>query len=174
MSDFKSYKFLLNEINQLCADKRTGTVFITTDDEHLVRFVLQEGEIISLAFDASHNNYDAINQVQMIKRGKVQFAENIFDQASEVPLPTTAALLSNLATIPTASMTSREVVIEQIVALLAEYIGPFAQFSCDDYLDEQGTPTDKVAFEKMLETIATEIDDETERKAFQRQALQLI
>jgi hypothetical protein len=176
MAEFKSYALLLTEVKRLCDEKHTGTVFITTHDKHLVRFVLQDGQITALAFDASHNNHDAIEHVRRIKNGKLQFAAHIFDKASEVPLPDTETLLNSLVVSQSTSKNLNKIhsVVDKLSKLLAEYIGPFAQFSCDDYIHAHGIPENSRQFNQMMDTLLEEIDNSRQQADFKVKALNLL
>lgn len=91
-----SYRDLIAELRRLCKEKRTGTVFLASEDGHIVRFVLSKGDIIHLVFDTKHSCYDAIPLIHQIKHGRLQFAEGIVEATQEGTLPNTEELLHTL------------------------------------------------------------------------------
>ncbi len=175
------YSELMAEIHHLSSEGQTGTLFITSNDGHLVRIVLNDGSITYLVFDTQHRGYDAIPLINAIKFGRLQFAEGVFETAQEVPLPSTDEILKlfketgtgNLAA-PTkvASQVSSNMIkaAEQIQNALANYIGPFAAIVCDEYLDNINTGLQTVdEVMAMIEAISLEIDDPAEEEAFKVQ-----
>lgn len=90
------FKELLDELRDLCANRRTGTMFIHTDSNHAVRFGLEDGRIFLCSF-GKYRGLDAIPHLLGIQSGKYSFAEAVFNSGSEVPQPTTEELLEALA-----------------------------------------------------------------------------
>lgn len=187
-----SYRDLIAELRRLCKEKRTGTVFVASEDGHIVRFVLTKGDIIHLVFDTKHSCYDAIPLIHKIKHGRLQFAEGIVESAQEGALPNTEELLHTLelfyeldeeenATKKTATKPSvakkttvvlspstpgLEEAVPRIKKSLAIYLGPFATLVCDDYLKRVGAlkaPEDVLT---MIDIIASEIGNPTKEKEF--------
>jgi hypothetical protein len=176
------YSELMTEIQYLSSEKKTGTLFITSDEGHLVRIVLNEGRITYLVFDTLHRGYDAVPLIKTINSGRLQFAEGVFETAQEVPLPNTEEILqlfqetksthidtgiqkTNLSKIPPNLMKAAE----QIKKGLANYIGPFAAIVCDEYLDNMKNTTGFQTVDDvmtMIEVVSLEIDDPTEEEAF--------
>ncbi len=182
-----NYPELLLEVRRLSDEKQTGTIFITSDDGHLVRFVLNEGRITYVVYDTSHRCYDALPLIHNIKAGRLQFAEGIFEAAHEVPLPTTEELLQTLASneeIPyltkhsevpvektvevknSESSTRYKQAITQIEKELTIYIGPFANIVCEEYLENHQVPSSLDELLNMLNEVATEIGEASEEQAF--------
>ena len=177
------YSELMAEIHRLSSEGQTGTLFITSDEGHLVRIVLNEGRITYLVFDTRHRGYDAIPLINTIKFGRLQFAEGVFETAQEVPLPSTDEILKLFKETGTghldiaapkkvASQVSSNMIkaAEQIQNALANYIGPFAAIVCDEYLDNINTGLQTVdEVMAMIEAISLEIDDPAEEEAFKVQ-----
>ena len=44
---FLTYRQLIGELRRFCDQRQTGCVFITTSDNHSVRFTLQSGTIVA-------------------------------------------------------------------------------------------------------------------------------
>jgi hypothetical protein len=173
-----AYSDLIVEIEKLSFQKVTGTVFITTDDDHLMRLVLDEGRISSLLLDNRLSGYDAISFFETIKFGKLHFTKNIFETAQEVPLPNTDelfqmfrnkrrfALSQNQG--ENSESTSVEITdaIERIKKALAEEIGPFAAIVCDEYVKQINVINTMSDILIMIDAVAVEIDDTKAAQAF--------
>jgi hypothetical protein len=170
-----NYEELIAEVHKLCNAKKSGTVFITTDGGHLVRFVLYNGKIVRLVYDSNFCCYDAIPLVHNINEGKFKFAEGIFENPSEVPLPETDELFKILLQ-REVSTTSQKFkhdktqhkndVIKVISNNLADHIGPFADIICDDYLDTITSFSNIDEWFAMIDTVSIEIDDKQHKNDF--------
>ena len=165
-----AYSALIAEIQKLSSQKVTGTVFITTDDDHLMRIVLDEGNITSLLLDNKISGYDALSFIETIKFGKLHFSNNLFETAQEVPLPNTDELFRMLRTQRPFALrrsqgeneaSSTEIIeaVELVKRTLAEEIGPFAAIVCDEYIKEINAVKTISDILIMIDAISVEIDD---------------
>jgi hypothetical protein len=165
-----AYSELITEIHRLSSEKRTGTIFITSDDSHFMRIVLNDGEIICLVFDVKHRGYDAISRIQTIKSGKLQFVEGTFKTTQEISLPSTEEIFHKLYEdddISTTQVPSNiEAIIKYIKKRLAIHIGPIAIILCDEYIEKVGTLETVGDVFAMLEVIAPEIENVKEQEKF--------
>ena len=82
-------------LRTLCQERRTGTMFLSTDTNHSARIGIERGRIFSVAF-GRYRGVEAIEQIKQIQHGKFSFAESIFNNAAEVPLPPTSELLMQI------------------------------------------------------------------------------
>ena len=168
-----AYFDLITEIEKLSSQKVTGTVFITTDDDHLMRLVLDEGAVRSLLLDNKISGYDALAFLKQIKFGKLHFSQNLFETAQEVPLPNTDELFQMLrkqrifAFQDENESISSQIrdAIKLVKNTLAEEIGPFAAIVCDDYLKQNVIQTNNDIL-TMIDAVAVEIDDAKAAQAF--------
>ena len=71
---FLTYPELIGEVRRLCAQRQTGCVFITTSDNHSVRFALQGGTIVAVAF-RQRTGPDALTSIRRISKGRLQFSD---------------------------------------------------------------------------------------------------
>lgn len=168
------YQELIAEIHRLFAEKQTGTIFITTSDNHLVRLVLNKGEIVHLVYDTNYRSYDAIPLLRKIQAGRLQFARGIFETAAEISLPPTKELLyvlkgkgeeKDLLTYSPKKVDSPfEEVIIQIKRALSNHIGPIAALICDEYIEKAGGINNLNAIDALIDDVAKEIGEpDTER-----------
>lgn len=82
-------------LRTLCNERHTGTMFLSTDTNHSARIGIERGRIFSVAY-GRHRGIEAVQQIQNIQYGKYSFAESVFNNAAEVPLPPTSELLAQL------------------------------------------------------------------------------
>lgn len=172
-----AYPELMGEVFRLSSEKRTGTIFITSDDSHLVRIVLNEGKITYLVFDTKYRGYDAISLIQAIKKGRLQFAEGVFETAQEVPLPSTEDIFQTFYENYTDEETTQATqippnikdIIEHVKRALANYIGPIAMIVCDEHIERVGSLKTVGDIFIMLEAIAPEIEELKEQDIFKKQ-----
>jgi hypothetical protein len=88
------YAQLIEALRRHCRERRTGTMFICTDDNQAARFVLEQGRVIGCAYRRKHGR-EALNLIQEIKGGRFSFSEGMF-MVEEVPMPDTAVLFQLL------------------------------------------------------------------------------
>ena len=173
-----AYSALIAEIQKLSSQQGTGTVFITTDDDHLVRIVLDEGNITSLLLDNKISGYDVISFFETINSGKLHFSKNLFETAQEVPLPNTDEIFQMLKTERVFAIRSNsqgineeksvEIIeaIELVKRTLAEEIGPFAAIVCDEYIKDFNSVNRIADILIMIDAVSVEIDDAKAAQAF--------
>lgn len=163
----------------MARDKKTGTFFITTDDNHAARFVMENGAVTSIGYRQLHG-YDALPKIQQIHGGSCRFVEGGFISMEEVPLPSTGELLGMLkegdrlqSTAPIAT----GALADALIALrreYARYLGPMARVICEEYIEDNGAPKDQGEFAQMVQELAEEIDVAGKREAFKRKVSELV
>jgi len=182
-----TYSELIAEVRRLSHQKRTGTIFITSDNGHLVRMVLKSGRILHLVFDTEYAGYDALLLVPTIKTGHLQFAEKVLEvtpkELVHTPLPSTEEVLQNLETsyrvqpkenlaVPVAKPVSFEQAVNYLKKSLATQIGPFATFVCDEYIEKIGFPKTISEVVAMLENVTQEIGNPKAEDVFKTRVKQ--
>lgn len=86
---------LIEVLQSLCLERRTGTMYLHTDTNHSARISMDRGRIFFIAY-GRYRGMGAIEQFKRMQFGKFSFAESIFNNASETPLPLTGELLTQL------------------------------------------------------------------------------
>lgn len=77
-------------------ERRTGTMFITTDDQHSARIALREGVIVSLAYRTARG-LEAMPFLLAVRAGTVTFQDGFVMPPSKTEIvPPTAELLAKL------------------------------------------------------------------------------
>src|SRR5262245_65068447 len=90
-----TYRQLIGELRRFCTQRQTGCVFITTSDNHSVRFTLQNGTIVAVGF-RNQTGPAALASVQKIQKGRVSFSDGLPPQDPQPGLPSTPDLLTQL------------------------------------------------------------------------------
>ncbi|MCP5425014.1 MAG: DUF4388 domain-containing protein [Gammaproteobacteria bacterium] len=138
---------MMVDLRRLCGERRTGMVFITTDNNHLAQLSLEQGEIVYLFFNKQHG-IGALQDLRLVKGGHLRFTLGAIPAFRSV-LPTTAEILDFLqdrgdpsapnldpsgtaAPVAKSGLTEREKVILQ--EELTEFIGPMAAIVCQENL----------------------------------------
>lgn len=175
-----SYRQLMTELRRFCAEKRTGTMFITTTENQSARFVLRQGNIISMWFRLK-GGVEALPFIKRIENGWFSFTADVVDHGDHPVLPPTRELLTSLTgeSIPLGSPHSSSPINtlqldraqKAVESELAEFLGPMASVICREYLlgeAELGQPPD---ITKMIEAISKEVGDPVKEVRFKQRVL---
>lgn len=179
---------LVGALRALCAERRTGTLFVSTADNQTARFVLRQGEIIAVQFRV-RRGLDAITHLQQVKSGRFNFTTDMTGNADVPALPSTEKVLATLAqdktaagraapaapaaggAAPAASRIDLERLQRVLEASLTEYLGPMARVICREQLVQAGDLGSSADLTRLVEAIAKEIGDPAKEAQFKREAL---
>jgi hypothetical protein len=165
-----TYRQLIAEVRRLCVQRQTGWLFITTSDNHSVRFGLQNGAIVALTF-RNKTGMEALAGIQQVLKGSPSFSNRLPDpkpQAGLPPTPELLALLQSAATdhpdeadtgpgpLDEALARSRPI----IEAELVEYLGPMARLLLDEHTPAASNLSD------LIDSLAREISDPAKSASF--------
>lgn len=104
---------LVRELRRLCQERHSGTLFITTEENHAARFVIRDGVIVGVTYRTKHGP-DAIPLIKNITGGTYTFADKrvflSYSESSTAPLPSTPQILRLLN--PTLEIPTRRLVPE--------------------------------------------------------------
>src|SRR4029453_14286582 len=90
-----TYRQLIAEVRRLCVQRQTGWLFITTSDNHSVRFGLQNGAIVALTF-RNKTGMEALSAIQQVLKGSLSFSNGPPAPKPQPGLPPTSELLALL------------------------------------------------------------------------------
>lgn len=97
---------IIQELRRLYEEKHSGTLFITTGENHAVRFVIKDGSIASITYRTKHG-LDAIPFIKKITDGTYTFASNHIFLSSTgsgtVSMPSTSEIFRLLRVTPDVS-----------------------------------------------------------------------
>lgn len=157
-------------IKQLCAERRTGTLFMVSDENFMAQILIEGGDIVALM----HRNRRGRDALAIV--GNMKYAKYRFDNAFAAPSArhdlTTRDIFDYLggatpnsaSPVATSGIPSSGVVTADIRAtmqkVLMRYIGPMAEIICADHF-EQATDVRVLAG-----LLADEIPDRAEAAKF--------
>ena len=169
---------LLQELGQLCTLKKTGTALIATQDNQLIRIVMDMGRIVSLAV-GSKSGPDAIALVRAVKAGRLRFSEGGATAAREAEaLPPTDKLLQMLggsggAPTPAGGSVSAAL-LTRIEDALIEHLGPMGSLIWREQLDAAPDGRTPTGVARAIEVAAKQIGDPGKIQRFRELALKLL
>lgn len=162
------YRDVLGEVRRLCAEGRTGTIFVTTSDNHAARFMLRGGAITAVLYGLQ-SGLAAVASITRITGGRLRYSEELPQHAPQEDLPPTRDLLTLLggradsATTDSPSGTGTAVTSLNgsraiIEAELVEYLGPMARVVCEEHLTRAARDGSK-SLNDVIESLARELAD---------------
>lgn len=178
------YGQLYQVLVDLCRRKRTGTMFVTTWDNHSARFVLEDGLIRSCHYSVKRGPA-AIPLLRSIQAGTYRFSDGLVNSKSDHRLPSTDTLLDELRpaaagadiasfrdpTPPSASP-PRPASLEPSPVLIAakkeltRHLGPVAERIFQNYLRDNGMPTNNDQLSAFLTAMARQLGKASKARAF--------
>jgi hypothetical protein len=176
MSELLDYSGFYQLLADLVAKKRTYTLMGKTDTNHSVMVGIRGGEIVSLIC-AGKRGRSAIPAIRTISALTYRL-EATATQSSASDLPATADIIAALR--PSAdvqdlgvSLASREAAVAdpqgdgpKLCELLARFVGPIAPVMCSETIRAAGGLGDDAQKQRVILTLAKEIDDEAEAAQF--------
>jgi len=165
-----TYRQLIAEVRRLCAQRQTGWLFITTSDNHSVRFGLQNGAIVALTF-RNKTGLEALAAIQQVLKGSLSFSSglpHLKPQADLPPTPELLALLQSAATDHPDEADSGPGPLDEalargrpiIEAELVEHLGPMARLVIDEHVPAASNLSD------LVDALAREIADPAKSASF--------
>lgn len=160
-------------------------MFITTNENHSIRFILKSGVIVFLAYRFQYGN-EALPLIQKMESGVFSFKQDVFVGKDDPTLLDTVALLQILNNTKKSSANNNQVnrrenhhaetfffdkEMRRVKAELSLLIGPIAQVICEEYIDDYGQPANAIELKKMLAILAEEIDDKEKREQFKQKLM---
>lgn len=90
-----TYPEIYQRLVRLCEERRSGTLFLTTPDNHAARITLAQGEIIACNYRVKRG-VDALERIRSIEVARYQFAEGDITTQPDPSLPQNVELLEIL------------------------------------------------------------------------------
>jgi hypothetical protein len=133
------YKLLISTLRDLCNMRKTGTMYISTDDNHAARFTLNNGEIVACGF-SSRRGMEALELSRNINAGKYSFVESSNPAEANQNIPTTKEILKYLVALLVTSDTPAPVSISgQGSGQSPAFVDPFSTASASSQAKQQPT-----------------------------------
>jgi hypothetical protein len=141
---------VVDSLRQLCAQGRSGTVFLVSDDNRMAQVRLDKGQIASLLC-RNRRGIEALGLLRSMASARLRFDETylvkdehdnlttqaIFDALGGGSVP---AVLAPAAAAPgkAPALALTPAVKATIQRIMTGYIGPMAEIICDDHFDAAG------------------------------------
>jgi hypothetical protein len=90
-----TFQLLISSLHELCNMRKTGTMYISTDNNHAARFTLNYGEIVACGF-SSKRGIEALELMRSINAGKYSFIESTIPPEANQDIPSTQEILISL------------------------------------------------------------------------------
>lgn len=173
----------LNSRNEVVARIRkeansasTGTLIIRSSDSHIAMLGFVSGVLVSL-FCESLRGFKAIPRLARIETGTCQFDHSHpAQQHDDLPpiVELLAVLESGAADSPPPSRAPAVNISAEAIARIGtisiEYLGPIGPMFCSNLVKASGGLHSMAAVEKLIDTLASEIDGDAHRQQFRAAA----
>lgn len=158
---------LIDLLKALVEEQRTGTVYVHTDDNHLIAVGVDRGEFISLICGPKRGER-AIPMIRNMRTGTFRLEDKAMpSRRGGANLPSSEALLSMLANEDGDSQVSDCTWVQDVICkVLAEYMGPIAPLMCRETIKSAGGIDSPDKVKRVIDELAQEIDDVAEAKRF--------
>ncbi|MGD8588397.1 MAG: DUF4388 domain-containing protein [Chromatiales bacterium] len=189
MQDHLTFSHLLDLLSELVDERKSGTLFIRSDSNHIITLGLENGRITALFYGAKRGQ-NAIPRICQINSGSFRFESDLLSGVHQ-ELPSTPEILNQLRSRDSVessdpagivkpgasngiSREKRDRLCRQLKELLGNYLGPIAQIVLDDAVAESGTfyatPEQAKAF---IHKLTLDIDNPGEVEEFRDKALEV-
>lgn len=160
-TEFLPFLRIVEYIRQLCAQRRSGTVFVVSDDNRMAQVHLEDGEIASLLC-RNRRGLEALGIMRGMQNARLRFDESYIARAEKDNLSTQAILDDLFCVAPSVLSRNQEsappavvpppapaggeqhklVLTSEVRAtvqrVMTQYIGPMAEIVCDDHVGQAG------------------------------------
>lgn len=157
LAGFEPLPRIVEHVKALCANRRTGTLFLVSEDNRMALMRIEAGEIITIVH-RNRRGLEALAAVCEIRSAKLRFDEasvapadrhdlatrDILDHLDRMALqmPATAG-----AAEPSRPATFSPEVRVAVQKVMMKYVGPMAEIVCDDHF---AVATDARALARLL------------------------
>lgn len=171
-----TYPELVDEMRRWCADKRTGTMLIATEDNHLAKILFESGAITLLSYGLK-NGLEAIPLLTHIGHARVKVSPGRPPPPGARALPPTGEIMALLAAttessggrLPANTPLDGEhlaKVLKIIETELIEHLGPLGDIVWTEHLERVGKPLSSLRLTGLIEGLAGEIGDPAKIRLF--------
>ena len=178
------YNGFLNEILQLVTNLGNAVVrVIRGGGEPLITIGVLEGRIVTVTCGPSRG-LPALPRIREMVRGTLH-VQHVKPRSMDPDLPGTDEVLSALgcsgvgvtpisATSVSAQGIGKALILNELPPLLSDYIGPMADFVCDDDLSTLKDQLSSAEVRQLITLLAANVKDPTKCQSFQTEAQQAL
>ena len=163
-----SYEQLMAELKRLCAEGRTGTLFIATAENHAGQLGVRNGVVVAARFRLK-TGLEAARGIAQIRSARFTFMRDLVEPSDpRHPLSSSAVLAVLTGTGGSNGHADNLVVHNILTGALVEYLGPMAAIVVRDQLRDAERAGREPA--DVVDALARLIDDAAGAAAFRTQA----
>lgn len=157
-------------LRSLVTEGQTKTLYVHTDDNHLIAVGIERGEIVSLICGPRQGER-AIPHIQAMRSGTYRLEDKVIPhRRAGTMLPSSETLLTLLAGQDDAQVDNCDWIQKVLCNVLRDYIGPIAPVVCRDKVEAAGGIDSPERVKRVVEALAGEIDDTAEAERFRARA----
>lgn len=169
-TELMTFSGIVGHIRQLCAEGRSGTLFLVSDENQMVLVHLARGDIVSLAH-RNRRGLEALAVLGKMKNAKLRFDDGYVASPDGNNLATKVILdhLDNVASVGVTPVAASDVSAPAALGpevrataqrILMKYVGPMAEIVCADHFERT---TDLRALARSL---SSEVPDQDQAAKF--------
>ncbi len=183
MSNSLNRSELADLILQYASAGSDGTLLIRSSNGHSLMIAFKKGALLSLSY-GNHRGLDAIPDVLQFTSGSYSFSEGLVGR-QQFDLPSANEFVemlrgieSGTAIVPKADMAgsfaNQERLVEQVAAMMVDYVGPISAVLCEYALDEIGGINSSEDAFSFVTHLSHEIDDQSDKEEFSSKAKAIV
>lgn len=185
--DMIPFRRIIEMVREFCTQRRTGTVFIVSDDNRMAQVHLESGNIVALLCRGRHGQ-EAVAGMRTMQAGRLRFDDNYLTASDAERFDTNAVLdllgggvaagtraaeraAPSPAPAPAPAPAAGAIAPAQAAALeqiLVQYVGPMAEILCADHVAQAAN------LPALIAVLADEIPDKAQASRFAREAGRLL
>jgi hypothetical protein len=189
--DLIPFRRIVEMVREFCTQRRTGTVFIVSDDNRMAQVHLESGNIVALLC-RGRRGQEAVAGIRSMQAARLRFDDNYltaddserFDTnkvlellgggsdspraAERVAAPAPARAPTPAPAAPEGPGTVSPAQAATLEHILVQYIGPMAEIVCADHVAQAGN------VRALIAVLADEVPDKAQAAQFVRDANRLL
>lgn len=169
-AEWTSFSRIVEHIKQLCRQRKSGTLFLASDENLLVQVHLDGGNIVSL-MHRNRRGLHALAALTQIRNARLRFDDGYVASSENHDLSTQAILdhLENAAPKPAQPSKVPDALASNVFTaevrataqrILVRYVGPMAEIVCADHFERAAD------LHALVRALADEIPDQAEAAKF--------
>jgi hypothetical protein len=192
--DLIPFRRIVEMVREFCTQRRTGTVFIVSDDNRMAQVHLESGNIVALLC-RGRRGQEALAGMRTMQAGRLRFDDNYLTADSAEHFNTCDVLEALTGGVPARSRaverlqpaaprpapvpvqaapaqggpgTVTPAQAAMLERILVQYIGPMGEIVCADHVAQAGN------LKALIELLAEEVPDEDKAAQFSKEASRLL
>jgi hypothetical protein len=183
--DMIPFRRIVEMVREFCTQRRTGTVFIVSDDNRMAQVHLDGGSIVALLF-RGRRGQEALAGMRTMQAARLRFDDSYLTaddterfNTNEVleflsgGVPARSRAVERVAAAPAAPPQAGPGAVTPAQAatlerILVQYIGPMGEIVCADHVAQAGN------LKALITVLADEVPDKAQAAQFSAEASRLL